>query len=66
MSEEEILRLIRRELREVFEGANSLSRQGQGGFGTSTTDMSRGGGTPTEYLIQALEARQQKERPESS
>ena len=59
MTEEEIRQLVRKELLEVFEDANNLSRQGGNGFGTSTTDMSIGGGTPTEYLIQAIQERQQ-------
>ncbi len=54
MSEEEIRQLVRKELREVFEDANNLSRQGRNGFGTSTKDMSSGGGTATEYLVQAV------------
>jgi hypothetical protein len=64
MTEEAILQLIRQELKEVFEDANNLSKQGHGGFGTSASDMSKGGGTPTEYLIQAIEERQQKNRPQ--
>lgn len=63
MTEEEIRRLVRKELREVFEDANKLSRQGSNGFGTSTKDMSAGAGTPTEYLVQAVLARQQREKP---
>ena len=63
MTEEEVLRLIREELREVFEDANNLSRQGSSGFGTSTADMASGAGTPTEYLIQAVQERQQRNKP---
>ena len=62
MTEEAILQLIRKELREVFEEANKLSKQGHGGFGTSATDMSKGGGTAIEYLAQAIESRQQKKQ----
>jgi hypothetical protein len=63
VTEEEILQLIRKELREVFEAANNLSRQGHGGFGTSTTDMNTGGGTPIEYLVQVIQERQRKSKP---
>jgi hypothetical protein len=61
VTEEEVLQLIRNELREIFEDANNLSKKGHGGFGTSATDMSKGGGTPIEYLVQAIEERQQKD-----
>jgi hypothetical protein len=63
MTEEEIRQLIRKELREVFEDAHNLSRQGSNGFGTSTKDMSTGGGTPTEYLVQAILRREQTNKP---
>jgi hypothetical protein len=63
MTEEEIRQLVRKELREVFEDANNLSRQGRNGFGTSTKDMSSGGGTATEYLVQAVLKRQQTNKP---
>ena len=63
MTEEEVLRLIRKELREVFETANNLSRQGSSGFGTSTADMSTGAGMPTEYLVQAIQERQRRNEP---
>lgn len=64
MTEEEVLRLIRKELREVLEDANSLSRQGSSGFGTSKVDMSAGAGTPTEYLVQAVHERQRRNDPQ--
>jgi hypothetical protein len=57
------LQLIRKELLEVFKEANNLSRQGSSGFGTSVTDMSSGHGTPTEYLVQAIQKRQQDSKP---
>ena len=59
MTEQEVLKLVRRELLEVFEEANARSRQGSsgGGFGTSAADMSSGKGAPTEYLIQTLRER---------
>jgi hypothetical protein len=57
MTEEETLELIRRELLKIFEEANDRSREGKGGFGTSTTDMVTGKGTPTEYLVQVVQER---------
>jgi hypothetical protein len=59
MSEEGILRLVRRELLEVFEEADKRSRQGSSaaGFGTSEIDMSAGRGTPTEYLAEVVRKR---------
>jgi hypothetical protein len=59
MSEEEILRLIRRELLEVFEEADKRNRQGgaAAGFGASEKDMTAGRGTPTEYLAQVVRQR---------
>ena len=57
MTEEEILELVRKELLKIFEDANDRSREGKGGFGTSTTDMLDGKGTLTEYLIQVVQER---------
>ena len=57
MTEEEVRGLIREELLEIFEEANERSRQGSAGFGTSTTDMTAGRGTPTEYLVQVIRER---------
>lgn len=59
MTKQEVQELVRSELLAVFEAANERARQGQrgSGFGTSTTDMSVGLGTPTEYLLQVIRER---------
>lgn len=58
------MELVRRELLEIFEEANTRSRQGSsgGGFGTSAADMSSGKGAPTEYLVQALRERMERSK----
>ena len=57
VTEEEVRRLIREELLEIFEEANERSRQWSPGFGTSPTEMTAGLGMPTEYLVQVIRER---------
>lgn len=65
MTEEETLELIRIELLEIFEDANNRIRKRSSGFGTSTTDMLAGKGTPTEYLVQVVQERLANQRKTS-
>jgi hypothetical protein len=65
VTEEETLELVRKELLKIFEDANNRSRKGRGGFGTSTTDMLAGKGTPTEYLLQVVQERLANQRKTS-
>ena len=52
-----LLQLIRTELLEIFKSANSR----YGPLSSSTTDLYTGKARPTEYLIQAVEARLKSE-----
>jgi hypothetical protein len=65
VTEEETLELIRKELLKIFEDANNRIRKRSSGFGTSTTDMLTGKGTPTEYLIQVVQERLANQRTTS-